>query len=170
MAFALSLNLDPTFGINSHKTLGSAQLDYILKTYNFPLLTILPSQTTSHLVFITVTCVCVRECCLYVYGSDFPFALHHSPSPRLQNWSSKLAFSTQCCLYALCSLRLLDGCGFFFWLKSYFMSTVSLQSVGLCLSVRKGTLSKVCIHVSWAFRMSLPMSTSQMHIIITVSL
>ena len=84
---------------------------------------------------------------------------------------SKLAFSTQCCLYALRSWRLLDGCGFFFWFKSYFMETVSLQSVGLCLSVCKGTLSKG-LYVSRAFRMSLPTSRSQMHIIniITVSL
>lgn len=51
------------------------------------------------------------------------------------------------------------------------METVSLQSVGLCLSVCKGILSKG-LYVSRAFRMSLPTSRSQMHIIniITVSL
>ena len=42
--FALSLALDPTFGMHSHKTLDTAQPCRLLKsTENLPLLTVFPS-------------------------------------------------------------------------------------------------------------------------------
>ena len=59
MALELSLFLDPTFGIHSHKTLDTAQ------TENLPLLTVFPPQLISIPSFATVSvcvCECVRAC------------------------------------------------------------------------------------------------------------
>ena len=88
MASALSLALDPTFGIHSHKTLDTAQPCHLLKpnwkpssSHSISILTNISTQFLLQSVYVCVrararvcVCVCVRACvracvcvCVFVF-------------------------------------------------------------------------------------------------------
>ena len=82
MASALSLALDPTFGIHSHKTLDTVQPCHLLKpnwkpssSHSISILTNISTQFLLQSVYLCV-CVCVRACvCVCVFVVRFYYFL-----------------------------------------------------------------------------------------------